>query len=118
MPNSSALTATSRSIAKPNVIGSPFARTTRMPDRHAAERLAVRAGHHQRRVEQRDDRDRERREHQPDDRAPTMPASSDAKKPTENTDAEHAPGSASAPTPMMMPSMSAAPTRDHQPASA
>ena len=31
MPNSSALTTTSRSIAKPNVIGSPFARTTRMP---------------------------------------------------------------------------------------
>ena len=31
MPNSSALTTTSRSIAKPNVIGSPSPRTTRMP---------------------------------------------------------------------------------------
>ena len=31
MPNSSALTATSRSIAKPKVIGWPLARTTRMP---------------------------------------------------------------------------------------
>ena len=30
-PNSSAFTATSRSIAQPNVIGWPFARTTRMP---------------------------------------------------------------------------------------
>ena len=31
MPNSSVLTATSRSIANPKVIGWPFARTTRMP---------------------------------------------------------------------------------------
>ena len=31
MPNSSALTTTSRSIAKPNVIGPPLLRTTRIP---------------------------------------------------------------------------------------
>ena len=90
MPNSSALTATSRSIAKPNVIGSPFARTTRMPDRHAPERLAVRARHHQRRVEQRDDRERDDREEHARRSATTMPASSEAKKPTENTEPKSA----------------------------
>ena len=47
----------------------------------------------------------------------TMPASSEAKKPTENTEPKIA-RMRTAPTLMMMPSISAAPTRDHQPASA
>ena len=50
---------TSRSTANPNVIGSPDARTTRMFGGHAPERLAVGAGHHGRRVEQRGDREAE-----------------------------------------------------------
>ena len=86
-------------------------------DRHAPERLAVGPGHHQRRVEQRDDRDREEREHQADDERHDRRPRPTAKKPIEKTEPKSARIS-SAPTPTMMPSISAAPTRDHQPASA
>jgi hypothetical protein len=46
-----------------------------------------------------------------------MPASSEAKKPTEKT-APNRTRISSAPAPMISPSMIAAPTRDHQPARA
>ena len=115
IPNSSVLTATSRSIAKPNVIGSPFARTTRMPTAMRPSVLpfvrAIRAGAYSSAMIDTQMIARNR---------PTtidiQPASSPAKNPSEKG-AVIAISSSRPPTPTITESINAAPTRDHQPAS-
>ena len=117
-PNSSSLTTTSRSAAQPNPTLSPLSRTTRIPTICLPQRLAVVgavAGHQERRVEEAIT-------------ATTMNHRIDAPMIAQTEASLSSPVIPTAPAistknrieagmEMMMPSMRAAPTRLHQPAS-
>ena len=115
MPNSSVLTATSRTIANPKSIGFPLARTTRMPVAIRPNVFpfvrAISAGAYSSATIEM---------HTSASSAPTVsdttPTPSLAKNPTENG-AVIAISSSRAPKPMITPSITCAHTRDHQPAS-